>query len=252
MTNIFITTANPEKRFHSLATYLDTGEIAEDVFVPSTGPLDWKPLLSNPEKQWMPCKSARAVAHCWEDHIGFPSEVETVLMQCKTLSRIEPLIVFPEWKVPLPGGNKPSQNDVWVLAKTPEGLVSISIEGKVEERFANPLSKWMEKASDGKKERLQYLLSCLGLSTKPPGHIHYQLIHRTASAVIMAEECAAEAAVMLVHSFSRTDKRFSDYCKFSSLFKIDGEIGVLERTTARNGLPLYLGWVRGCKRYLSA
>ena len=110
----------------------------------------------------------------------------------------------------------------------------------------------MDNASDGKRERLQYLMSCLALSSRPPDYVYYQLIHRTASAVIMAEQCSAMAAIMLVHSFSPTDKWFSDYCEFSRLFGIEGEIGVLGVTRARNGLPLYLGWVSGCKRYLSA
>ena len=252
MTNIFITTANPEKSFRSLATYLDTGEITEDVFVPSTGPLDWKPLLSNPEEQWKPYRSARATAHCWEDHEGFPPEVDTILRQSETLSETKPLLILPEWKVPLPGGNKPSQNDVWVLAKIPNGVVSIAIEGKAAEPFTQPLGKWKKNASSGKEERLEFLVSCLGLDSELPDHIYYQLIHRTASAIIMAEQCGAKAAVMLIHSFSPTNKRFSDYREFSRLFGIDSKIGVLGMTRAKNGLPLYLGWARGCKRYLSA
>ena len=121
----------------------------------------------------------------------------------------------------------------------------------MDEPFDHPIGKWYDGGSN-KKKRLRYLMSRLALSSMPPDHIYYQLIHRTASAVIMAEKIGAKAAVMLVHSFSPTDKRYWDFCEFSRLFGIDTEIGVLGMAQARNGLPLYLGWVRGCKRYLSA
>jgi hypothetical protein len=43
--------------------------------------------------------------------------------------------------VPLPGGSTQSQNDAFVLARTPKGLVSITIEGKVSEPFGETLGK---------------------------------------------------------------------------------------------------------------
>jgi hypothetical protein len=45
------------------------------------------------------------------------------------------LLAFPEYKVPLPGGTRPLQNDVFVLAKGGDQLISIMIEGKVSEPF---------------------------------------------------------------------------------------------------------------------
>lgn len=222
------------------------------IFVPSACPSDWKALLADPEKQWACGKSARTLAHCWEDCEGFPSEVRKILRQSDGLREIEPLLIFPEWKVPLPGGVSASQNDVWVLAKTPDGLVSIAVEGKVDESFDRTLEDWKSGASPGKQERLEYLVSCLGLNCEPPGHIYYQLMHRTASAIIEAERFGTKAAVMLVHTFSPTNKWFTEYCEFSRLFGIEAEIGVLGTTRARNELPLYLGWVHGDECYLSS
>ena len=223
--------------------------------VPSAGPGDWKCLLAKPEKHWARGKSARALAHCWEDCKGFPAEVGAVFKQVEALQNIEPLLALPEWKVPLPGHGKPSQNDLWVLAKTttPHGLVSIAVEGKVDESFGPKLKTWTIGASDGKQKRLEYLLPCFGIKN-PPGHIYYQLMHRAASAVIEAERFGARAAVMLVHSFSHTDQsqRFEEYSEFCQLFGIEAKIGVLGRTSARGKLPLHLGWVRGDERYLSA
>ena len=222
------------------------------ILVPSAGPGDWKCLLAKPEEQWARGKSARTLAHCWEDGDGFPPEIAKLFTQSDALRELESLLIFPEWKVPLPGGRAASQNDVWVLAKAGDGLVSIAIEGKVEESFGQTLGNWKVNASSGKQERLQYLISCLGLSSEPPDGIYYQLMHRTASAVIEAERFGAKAAVMLVHSFSQEDSWFHEYCEFGRLLGIEAEVGVLGTTRVRNDLPLHLGWVRGDGRYLSS
>ena len=217
---------------------------------PVSGAWDWKCLLAEPERHWARGKSARTLAHCWEDCDGFPPEI-TAILRHSALRELEPLLIFPEWKVPLPGGRKPSHNDVWVLARAEDGLVSIAIEGKVEEPFDQILGKWKKNASSGKKDRLKYLISCLGLNSEPPDAIYYQLMHRTASAVIEAERFDAKAAVMLVHSFSQDDAWFCKYRDFCRLLGIEeAQAGVLGTTRARNNLPLYLGWVRGDERYL--
>lgn len=57
---------------------------------------------------------------------------------------------------------------------------------------------------------------------------------------------------MLVHAFSPMDKWFKEYSEFAELFGIEARIGVLMETRARNGLPLFLGWVHGDERYLAA
>jgi len=251
MTNIFITEAKKKVRFDALKSFLNTGEVTEKVFCPSTGPCAWIPLLAGDEKHWARGKSARTLAFCWEDCHAFPPEVEAILRQSNSFDQIEPLLIFPEWQVPLGGIGFPSYNDLWILARTKHGLVSIAIEGKVDEPFDHPLSEWYDE-SPNKKTRLEYLMSCLALTSTPPGHIYYQLIHRTASAVIMAEEVGAKAAITLVHSFSPTKEWFPEYCEFSRLFGIDDESDKLGMARARNGLPLHLGWVSGCQRYLSA
>ena len=257
MVKVFIAPGKPppsfEDRCSSIDQYLQNGKFMKHVFVPSSGPEDWRDLLVNPEIQWQCGKSAKTLAYCWENGEGFPPEVEAILKQSDALNRIELLLAIPEWVVKLPSRGRQSQNDVWALAKIPKGFVSIAVEGKVDESFDKTLRKWKRNASQGKLKRLKYLLSCLDLNAEPPGHVHYQLIHRAASAVIMAERFGAKAAVMLVHSFSTTDQRFEDYCEFSShCFGISPQIEVLEMVRVKGKLPLYIGWVRGCKRFLSS
>lgn len=220
------------------------------ICIPSAGPDDWKAFLADPEKHWARGRSARSLAYCWENADGFPPEIKAILRQALEFKDMEALLIFPEWKVPLPGGGRASQNDIWALAKCASGLVSIAVEGKVDEPFDKTLSDWLIDASPGKLKRLDFLVSRLGLDGRPPGHIHYQLMHRAASAVIEAERFGASSAVMLIHTFSSKDRWFEEYCRFAGLFGIEARIGLLAETKARKGMPLYLGWVHGDERYL--
>lgn len=221
------------------------------IFVPSRGPGDWRALLAEPEKQWARGYSARTLAHCWEDSDAFPVEIGSVLSQHSALASAKPLVVFPEWRVTLRGGSRPSQNDVWVLAKGNDALISIAVEGKVEEPFDRTLGEWKADASSGKQSRLEFLLECLGLKTVPDA-IRYQLLHRTASAVIEAERFGAGHAVMLVHSFSPRNTWYEDFAAFAAVFGLKAEVGRLLSTKARNGMPLHIAWVHGDERYLQA
>jgi hypothetical protein len=165
------------------------------IYIPSTGPDAWRNLLADPDKHWEPKYSAYTLAHCWEAADGFPPEIIAVLNQSAMLTDLESLMIFPEWKIPLPGGNRPSQNDIWIMAKCKYGLVSITIEGKAEESFGPTIGEWKKEASPGKSERLDYLTEVLGFQKPIPDDIYYQLIHRTASAVIEAERFGAGQAV---------------------------------------------------------
>ncbi len=141
---------------------------------------------------------------------------------------------------------------MWVLAKCNAGIVSISIEGKVEESFDKVVGEWRAKGSRGKLIRLIYLAEVLGLSRPIPDNIYYQLLHRTASAVIEAERFGAAQAAMLVHSFSPTNRWFEEFSAFLALFDAPAEIGRLTTVKARNDIPLHLAWVHGDERFLNA
>jgi hypothetical protein len=68
------------------------------------------------------------------------------------------------------------------------GLISITVEGKVSESFDVTIDRWMIRDSrSGKPERLRFLLNELRLDESQINPIRYQLLHRTASAVIEAK-----------------------------------------------------------------
>ena len=222
------------------------------VLIPATCAEDWRHLLADPEKHWRQGYSARTIAHCWQEADGFPREVKSVLSKAPDLAGLEALVVIPEHQVPLPGGSRPSQNDVWVLAGTPSDLVSIAVEGKVSEPFGPTVSEWSSQASPGKEERLEFLCDELGLACPPPGDVRYQLLHRTVSALIEAKRFHARHAVMVVHSFSQKNEWFEDYERFLSLFDVRADVDEVVTAGRRGKVALHLAWVRGEKRYLDA
>ena len=221
-------------------------------YVPTNGSEDWKALLARPDEQWKPGHSAKALAYCWEEANGFPPDVRTVFRKSgeELFQDIRFLLAFPEYKVPLPGGLTCAQNDIFVLAKSKDQLVSIAVEGKVSEPFDKPISEWKSEYGRGKQTRLRYLCGLLRLDMKGIDHIYYQLLHRTASAVIEAERFKAENALMLVHSFSKENKWFNEYCQFLALFGVEGKLDALVTAGDIQGISLYFAWVKGNKKYL--
>lgn len=186
-----------------------------------------------------------SIAYRWEDAEGFPPEIKHLFVQSgkARFKSMQMLIAIPEYKVDLPGGKAPSQNDLFVLAKdNKDDLVAITVEGKVAEEFGPLLKDWCHNMSHIKRQLIKNLQECLGLSNEFPLNIRYQLIHRTASALIMAERFNAKSAVMIVHSFSPEHQWFEDYQEFLSLYGLTPKIGELVYCGKIRGIDLYCGW----------
>jgi len=125
-------------------------------FIPANSPEDWKQLLADPDKQWKTGYSAKSLAYCWQKTNDFPRSIKRVFGDSgiHLFQDIELLLAFPEWKVPLSGGRRASQNDIFVLAKGSNQLISIMVEGKVRESFGEVVSEWKSDKSKGKQTRL--------------------------------------------------------------------------------------------------
>jgi hypothetical protein len=220
----------------------------------TSGPDDWQALLSDPVKHWRSGYSARTLASCWEAADGFPPEVAQALSQSDSplLADLTPVFAVPEFKVPLPGGGHASQNDVFVLARSAAGPVSIMVEGKVNEPFGPTLREWLHQASPGKQERLRFLMRSLGLRAQPQGAIRYQLLHRAASTILTGEQYHADAAVMVIHSFSETHSGWPDYQAFARLFRVNAMPGMVQRFGKGSRLPLFGAWVVGDQSFLQS
>ena len=205
----------------------------------TSSPGDWQALL--PRKHWRIGYSARTLAYSWLAADGFPPEVVQALRQTNDplLAGLSPILAVPEFKVPLPGGVRASQNDIFVLARSVAGPVSIMVEGKVSESFGPTLDEWLREDSPGKRTRLQSLIHSLGLEKEPLGTIRYQLLHRTASAVLTGQQYRAAAAIILVHSFSQERAGWPDYRAFAHLFGVDAVEGVVQHLSSRSEVPLF-------------
>ena len=222
-------------------------------FAPADMPTDWQKLLAKPDLHWKTGYSARSLAHSWTEAKGFPAEVQAVFDETGVvcLRDLQFLIGIPEHEVPLPGGRRPSQNDVFVLASGSDGLVSIAVEGKVSESFDVPVDERFSEPTPGQTVRLEFLLELLELERDAVGGIGYQLLHRTASAVLEARRFGARHAVMLVHSFSQELEHFSDYAAFAGLYGHSVSANELIEVRRLGDVTLYLGWVVGKAEYLS-
>ena len=225
------------------------------IFIPTENPEDWRKLLADPVKHWRTGYSAKTIAYCWESVDGFPPEIELMFLKSGVpeFQQVELLLAFPEYKVDLPPHGHASQNDLFVLAKATKGhLIAITIEGKVVESFDQTLEKWNAELSPGKLKRLDSIKEKLGLEDEIPLNIRYQFFHRTVSAILEAERFNAKSAVMIVHSFSESNKWFEDFEAFVQLFGISNAMpNQLLALTKINDLKVYAGWAQGDKKFLS-
>ena len=223
------------------------------IYIPARSAEDWRNFLAEPHRQWRTGYSAKTLAYCWQEADGFPVCVRKAFSNSgsATFKRIDPLLIIPEHKVDLPGGSAASQNDIFVLAKSADQLITIAVEGKVDEPFDKPVSEWYQNPSAGKVKRLEFLCSELNLPVDAVMDIPYQLLHRTVSAKLLARQFNAGIALMLVHSFSPQNMWFDQYSKFANLFGIEAEMDRIYPAQPFDGLVLYLSWVKGDTEYLT-
>ncbi len=222
-------------------------------FRPINDPEEWRQLLAQPDRHWKTGYSAKALAYCWHEADGFPVEVSRMFLSSgiDVFMDIEILLAFPEYKVPLPGGPRASQSDIFLLARGKGQLISIVVEGKVSEPFGDTIAEWKAAPGNGKETRLNYLCDLLELDIGRIDHVRYQLLHRAASALIEAKRFNAANTLMLVHSFSRENEWFEDYQQFLSLFGAKGAVSSLVFAKNIDGINLYFGWAKGNEKYLN-
>lgn len=219
------------------------------IFVPSSGPDDWKQFLAQPNIHWSKGYSARTMAFSWEAADTSPPEVNDLMDQA--FGPGELLFAVPEHKTALPGGERASQSDVFALVRHETGLATYTIEGKVDEPFGPTVGEWSVDASPGKVKRLEYLCIMLGLGSCP-SDVRYQLLHRTVSTLIEADRFDAKLAGMIVHSFSQERRWFPEFARFCALLGCEAEAGRAATVTMPSGKTLMLGWACGDQKFRDA
>lgn len=219
------------------------------ILIPTKGADTWKQFLAEPDKHWQRGFSAMSTAFSWEKSDGLPSEIKAIFSTAndESLRDAQIALAIPEYKVDLDGGSRPSQNDVFALVTSSGGLIAMMVEGKAREDFDVQLEQWRQRTSEkGVQARMAHILVNIGLREPIPGHIRYQLLHRTASAVIEAKRFHARHAVMLVQSFVENDaeNHFGDFAAFLDLYGKKAKKGVLIQLHDSAECRLYAAWVQ--------
>jgi len=221
------------------------------IFVPTRNGGDWQPLLAKPKLHWQPKASAMTCAASWEAASdSLPPEISALLE-----SSGEPILLgqrllaaIPEWQVALPGGTTNSSTDVLAVCRNNHGLCILGVEAKVLEDFGPLLSEKRAKASPGQIERLAFLHSLLGVE-RFDDSIRYQLLHRTASALLTAREFHAEAAVMLVQAFDTPVAQRGDFEAFRVAMNAQEVCPLVYKVPACGEPLLYLAWCDGDREF---
>lgn len=223
------------------------------VFVPTRDGTDWQRLLAKPNLHWRKGASAMTAAACWEAAADkLPPEVAALLSGTGEPGLIDLtlLAAVPEWQVALPGGDTTSNTDVLAICRNALGLCVVAVEAKVLEDFGPLLKEKREGASPNQERRLAYLHELLGVP-KFEDAIRYQLLHRTASALLTAQQFHARCAVMLVHAFGTPAQRRTDFTDFCAAMDSTEVSPGVWRAALNAGPALYLAWCDGDPKYLA-
>ena len=217
------------------------------IVVPAKSTEDWRMLLRDPVKHWRHGYSAKSLADTWQNEDGFPADVRQLFESASVtgVRDAEMMLGIPEHPTELPGGGYPSYTDLFVLAKCSDGLIIMAVEGKVRETFGEIVEQWLHKDEyeANRLKRLRGLCDILELEVDDVMDLRYQLLHRTAAALIEAERFSASVAIMLVHSFSPEQEGLGDYVAFGEAMDVSVETGRLVDVRMRSGRRLLLGWL---------
>ena len=214
------------------------------ILVPTAGPDSWKGLLGDPDLHWKEGRSAKMVADLWEGSGALP-ETLVAMLESGGIIAPELLIAVPEWVTALPDGLRGSQSDVFALLKHDQGTAALVVEAKVNETFGPTVGEWLSSESAARPRRLKDLIEIIGSGSPPPPEVRYQLIHRTAAALIEAGRFGAASAIMVVQSFSNASAGFDEFVDlFRWLGVQDIRPGEIFRVSNDCGAQLYAGWCK--------
>lgn len=227
------------------------GQYMKRIFFPSHGPTHWRQFLGNPDVHWKRGRSAFELAVSWElahqKPRGLPREIATALDAVPQLNSAELRFALPEYKVALDTTRGQSQSDLWALLQNERGLMSLAVEGKAGEHFDELVEVWLgaDKGKGARPRRFQWLCDQLRIDGSQGNcdKLRYQLFHRTAAALIMAERYKAFAAVMIIQSFPGGEVSWNDFKTFAAFLGTDVRVESVSAVPAHDSPLLYIGWI---------
>lgn len=230
---------------------------------------DWIDVVTT--RHYKPGHSAWECSRCWSTiKSDFPQNIRSLFENASVLAlrnlKIEQ--VYAEYPVFLPDSYRsPSKCDLMIFAEGPGNRkVVLALEAKCDEPFAQPVNIWIRTADKPvprsqrplfkqpsvpvlrKLRRLQLLNEILDIDILDDSTLRYQLLHRTASAILTARQTFAEAAVVIIQAFSESERNFSDFESFCAILGFsriakDSVIGPYYTSILPN-VPLFLLYVQ--------
>lgn len=203
-------------------------------------PEEWRQLLADKETQWRDGYSAKSLAYAWAS--GVPIGLQRI-MQNAMKNDFQPIFAFPEYVVPIPGGNRGSQNDIFLLGLSGAELIVTMVEGKVKESFDKTISEKVLELDKGfENERLQFLAKLLEFDLKREQHIRYQLVHRLASVILEARRLGSRKGYLVIHSFAENNDHYADFEQFLAVFNLTAEANRLLAGRTFGGVHVDFIW----------
>lgn len=242
----------------------DLGMGNPDIFGVSTvTSLDgWKSITKNHKNE---NRSAYLVGQRWLESSGdFPPAIKRAMTPLDTLRGLRPVFSVAEHITVLDTLTAPSRTDLMVYCQDGKcGKAVVAVEGKVDEAFDERIVYWIRderhrnrqnleelltlKINKGKQRRLKWLCHHLNLSLDDQSMIRYQLLHRTADALLEAKHVGARLAIMLVQSFTECSENWNDYAEFATLMGFSSiasnSISEAKALPEFPEIRLHLGWV---------
>jgi hypothetical protein len=206
-------------------------------------PEDVIPHLGKPI-HWKEGRSAKSLADSWFAANDLPGAVRAVLDQAPEYQGAKLVDAFLERCTSLEDGRStPSQTDLLAILSMREGLAVLGVEAKVTESFGSFVVDWLD-GGEGKQQRLANLCALLTLDRERALSLRYQLLHRTAAAILEAKRYRTPHCVMLVQSFCPNNTGFEDFAAFlTQLGCTAPTVGTLNATYSISDVELRLGWV---------
>ena len=217
--------------------------IIRRVCVPLLVPEDIIPHLGAPH-HWKEGRSAKNLIDLWWAANAIPPSIGQMLEAVPEWQGAELIDAFAERCTSLDDGRPShSQSDLLAIVGLAAGIGVLSIEAKVDEGFDKTVDQWLKGDSKGKAHRLSKLVGLLGVEPHGFGKLRYQLLHRTASAIIEAKRYRTRQAAMIVQSWCPDLSGLEDFLVFCEAIGIARpEIGRLTSPVVIDAVELRLGW----------
>ena len=205
------------------------------------------PYLAAQEYHWREGYSAYELSYCWIEADSIPLSVQAVLSRSQFLIDANLVEGFFEYQVNLNTPGHASQTDLMAIIEAQGRVALLAVEGKVNEGFGSSVRKW--NSTPGRDRRISLLCDVLGLFYDDLARLKYQLVHRTASAVLEAQRRGIPRATVVIHTFDPSNSHFYDFQCFCDLLTLPVQAaGQISEFKTVGGVELALAWVSDVPR----